>query len=56
MTDIPNPSTRQRDWTPRENSWTVLVGLIAGLVTGRDNWDAIMDLVEQEEFGGLWWW
>ncbi|MEM6728961.1 MAG: hypothetical protein AAF618_10710 [Pseudomonadota bacterium] len=43
-------------WQEQDDGWAVLFGLIPWFKGLSGDWDVIDDLVEREEFGGLWWW
>jgi len=51
----PTAPTRRR-WHAQDDGWAVLFGLLAFLKGAGADWGIIDDLVEKEEFGGLWWW
>ena len=47
---------RARIFEDLSTSWSMLRSMFPSVFTLGDDWDAIDELIEEKEFGGLWWW
>ncbi|MEM9349904.1 MAG: hypothetical protein AAGA47_06560 [Pseudomonadota bacterium] len=56
MADTTHTTSARAGWREQDDGWAVLFGLMGFLRAPFGDWDIVEDLVETEEFGGLWWW
>ncbi|MEM9854459.1 MAG: hypothetical protein AAF841_08390 [Pseudomonadota bacterium] len=57
MTHPTERRVARQPWHEGHESWSILRILVPFMFHGPGRgWDIIDDLVETEEFGGLWWW